>query len=737
MPRPCLTAESIWLCLVAVCLSLAGGVTPSRAADPSAVPESAAPGFVRDVLPALTKLGCNSGACHGAFSGRGGFRLSLWGFDPHSDHRSLVTEDRGRRVFPSAPQQSLLLLKPSLALPHGGGRRIERDSEAFALLSRWLETGLVPPTGKDPVVTRLEVSPIEMVLEAGAEQDLVVRAHWSDGVAQDVTRWALYESRTDSVAGVAGTGRIKAGTPGRAVVTVFYYGQVAAVPVTVPFAKNVDLPPQSGSHFIDTAIVAEWRKLGLAPADRADDAEFVRRVHLDVIGTLPTAEEVRGFLASGEADKRAKLIERLLERPEYADYWSLKWSDLLRAHRRALGEKGLASFSGWIKQAFRENRPLDRIVRELLTAQGNLYTNGPVAFYFADKTPSDLAETTAQIFLGIRLQCARCHHHPFEVWSQDDYYGLAACFARVERKDTREAGRFGGAQSVRLAAGGTVQHPNTGQVVPPRFMGQAIPPDGPADERQALADWITRADNAYFARNVVNRYCGYLLGRGLVEPIDDLRATNPASHPALLDALAQDFIAHKYDLKHLIRTICTSQAYQLASDVSPQRDVDGAFFTHRKPRRLPAEVLLDAINQVVGSRETFEGMPAGVRAISLADSAVPSTFLDTFGRPLRLSTCECERPNRADLRQVLYLANSEALHAKLAAADGRVAKLLAAGRDQDQIIEELYLSALSRLPLAEERTSVKQLLSASPSPKEGLEDLLWTLVNCAEFSYQH
>jgi hypothetical protein len=720
-----------WLILLAMsgrCHAGADGANlPANSAD-----------FARDVVPVLTKAGCSTGACHGSFQGRGGFRLSLLGYDPAADYDALVKDGRGRRFFPAAPEQSLLLRKPTLELPHGGGRRLDRGSAEYRILHDWIAQGTPPPRA-DVRVVRLEVAPAEVVLSAGEQAALRVTAHWSDGATQDASPWALYESRDERAAEVTPAGRITSTGPGRVAVTVRYLGQVAAVPVTTPFGPAGDAPTRASRNFIDTLVTAEWRKLGLTPAPEADDAEFVRRVYLDLIGTLPTPDETRRFIASAAADRRALLIDELLARPEYADFWSLKWSDLLRAHRRALGEKGLASFHGWLKNALRENRPFDQTVRELLTAEGNLYTRGPVAFYFVDKTPEELAETTAQVFLGVRLQCAKCHHHPFEVWSQDDYYGLAAFFARLERKDTREGGAFGGAQSVKPLVAGSIRNPTSGREIAPAALGWPLPADSTAarDIRAELAAWVTRPANPHFARNIVNRYWGYLLGRGLVDPIDDLSATNPPLMPAVLDALAADFTAHQFDLKHLLRTIARSAVYQRASEIAPARDEEGRFFTHRVPRRLPAEVLLDAINQAAGTTESFRDLPPGMRAIALADSAVDSYFLNTFGRPKRTTTCECERGGRPDLSQALHLANSETIHAKVTHAEGRVARLLAAGRPDAAILDELYLAALCRLPDEIERQAAADILTSAASRQEAFEDLLWALLNCPEFTFSH
>lgn len=708
-----------------------------RAAEPEEG-ASAKPDFARDVVPALTKAGCNAGACHGSFQGRGGLTLSLWGFDPAADYRVLVTEARGRRVFPAAPDKSLILLKPTMAMPHGGGRRLSPGTEAYDILRNWIAQGAEKARAADLRVARLEVEPAEPLLKRGETASPRVRATWSDGVVRDVTRWAQFETRDEQTAAVSPDGKITAGNSGRTAITVRYQGQVAVSTVTVPYPGSAVVDGFAPANFIDDFALAEWKKLGLSPAAPCDDAEFLRRASLDLIGTLPTADEARAFIASTEADKRAKLIDRLLARPEYAEYWSIKWSDLLRAHRRALGDKGLASFNGWLKNALRQNCPWNDVVSEILTSQGNLYTTGPAAFYFINLTPQEMAEATAQVFLGVRMQCARCHHHPFEVWSQEDYHGLAAFFARVQRKDTREGGRYGGAQSIKLAAEGTVLHPDSGQVVPPRLLGREAPQGPPEqDPRTLLAAWMTGADNRFFARNAVNRYWGYLFGRGLVDPIDDLRDTNPASHPALLEALTRDFVEHGHDLRHLLHTICLSRTYQLASEIAPERDQDGMFLTHRVPRRLSAEVMLDAISQATGTTEPFDNFPPGTRAISLPDPAVPSYFLETFGRPLRTTTCECERPAKPDLRQVLHLANGEAVHGKVCAAAGRVGQMLSANKTDREIVEEFYLTTLTRLPQADEADDAQKLIAAAPSRKEGIEDLLWTLINVTEFAFNH
>lgn len=728
---------------------LAAPVDPTEARLPGQ-PSSSNPAidFTRDVLPALTRAGCNAGACHGSFQGRGGFQLSLLGFDAAFDYEVLTKGSRGRRLNTGVPERSLLLLKPTGAVPHGGGRRISPDSEVAALLKNWIAQGLPAPRPDDLRGLRIHVEPPELILLApqsgtsasaanSSSAELRVIATYGDGSSRDVTAWASYDVREKMIAEVTRTGVVTAQRPGKTAVQVRYLGQVAAVGVSVPYAAAVDFefPEQ---NFIDRLAAAEWKRLGIQPAPLADDATFLRRVFLDLIGTLPTADETRKFLSDSSPQKRSRIIDEMLARPEYVDFWSLRWGDLLRAHRRYLGDKGLASFSGWIRQSVRENKPLDALARELLTAQGNLFTNGPVAYFFIDEKVEELAETTAQVFLGVRLQCTKCHHHPNEVWSQDDYYGLAAFFSRLETKDSGQLGsRFGGPKSLRAS---TKDNPNRKPLIAatPRLFGEpAASPEATSDPRLHLADWITRADNPFFARNWANRYWAALLGRGLVEPVDDLRATNPASMPELLDALARDFTEHHYDARHLLRTICNSRVYQLAAELHPNRDADGQLFTHRVPRRLSAEVLLDAINQVAGTNETFAGQPPGTRAIALPDPTIVSHFLSTFGRPLRNNPCDCARGSNPDLSQVLHLANSPALHDKLVSPTGRLAASLKAGWTDDEMVDDLYLSALGRSATAGERQAVRETLAEGPAREEAWQDVLWALINCAEFVFNH
>ena len=736
--------------------------------------------FAREVVPILNRAGCAAGACHGASAGKGGFRLSLFGSDPAFDYLNIVRHARGRRVQLADPENSLLLRKPTLRTAHQGGRRLQAGSADYRILLRWLLDGAPGPRSQEPALRELELFPAHRVLQPGGRQPLVVRAVFSDGVTMDVTRWARLSSLNDGIAAVSPEGIVRAAGRGETSVLARFFGRPAAARITVPFAAGREFPEFSRGNFVDRLVAKKWKELGLEPSPPCDDATFLRRACLDILGTLPTPAEVEGFLTESAPDKRERLIDRLLARPEYADYWALKWADLLRSNRVQLGPKGMWSYTNWIRAQFRENTPADRFARALITAQGSSFTSGPANYYRVAGSPPDLAETTAQVFLGTRLQCAKCHNHPFEKWSQAEYYQFAAFFARLDRKGSQEFGLFGNEQVVRVNAGGEVHHPKTGaRMVPTPLGGYPVSmrvrgakgdlvdpdPDASGDRRALLADWISQG-NPLFARNIANRYWGYLMGRGLVEPVDDQRATNPPTNPELLDALAADFARNGYDIKRLIRTICTSRAYGLSADVTPRNRADRQFYTHYFVKRIPAEPLLDAICAATGTVEKFPELPAGFRAIQLPDPQVASTFLDTFGRAPRTSSCECERPAEPNMGQALHLMMGDLIQRKVADPNGRVAKLIAEKKSDPEILEQLYLATLSRPPRADEkaralsqvRATVERpaLLPRSPrrllpvqiafgrsqeardrDRRAVLEDILWALLNSKEFALNH
>jgi hypothetical protein len=693
--------------------------------------------FAREVVPMLTRLGCNQGACHGSQHGKNGFKLSLLGFDPVFDYTQIVQSAEGRRVVVSDPERSILLLKPSLTMEHGGGERFQVNSPPYNLLKRWLEDGAPEPPADPPIVTGLEAWPVKRIMVLGEQQQIGVRATWSTGRTEDVTNIARYDSLGDAVARVTPNGLVTAQGHGETHIMIRFGGQASVVQVTLPYhdEKNVEL---ARFNFIDDKLVDKWQDLGLTPSPLCSDEEFFRRIHLDAIGTLPSPDEVKAFLTDHNPDKRSRAIDRVLERPEFVDFWTLKWGDLLRINRDQLNEKGMWSFYNWIRTALRENKPVDEFVREIITAQGSTYTEGPANYYRVANAAADWAETTSQLFLGVRMQCARCHHHPFEKWSQDDYYGLAAFFVRLGTKRSDEFGIFGRERVIYLRPTGEQSNPRKGGVVKPHPLDGPIV-DDPFDRRRKLADWLTAPTNPYFARNMVNRFWGYYMGRGLVEPLDDLRATNPPSNPHLLDALAQDFVEHHFDHKHLMRTIMNSRGYQLSSLTTPgnEEDKSNVFFARSTVRRLTAEQLADAIDFATGTREKYKGLPLGTRAIQLPDTSVQSFLLDVFGRPPRQITCECERGVQPNIAQALHLLNGEALNKKVAASTGRIETLFTKKTPLPAIVEELYLATLSRLPVAAERSAAESWIAKAKTPKEGVQDLLWVLLNSREFLFNH
>ena len=699
--------------------------------------------FANQVVPIFTKLGCNSGGCHGKASGQNGFRLSLLGFEPALDYETLVREGRGRRLFPAAPEQSLLLLKGTAKMPHGGGRRLEPGSHEYRLIARWIAGGM--PLGKatDPTVARIEVYPDARVLARGASQQVVVTAHYTDGSKEDVTRWAQYQSNDPEVAAVADGGLVETRTlSGQAAIMARYQGQVAVFRATVPLGVPIAAYPEFPTdNLIDAATLKQWKALGVVPSELCTDAEFIRRASLDVLGTLPKPEEVKAFIADTDPKKRETLVDRLLERPEYASFFAVKWADILRNKREgnAMYQRGTFTFYDWIRESLARNVPYDRFVRAILAANGTPETAPPVQWYRRIRATDAFVDDTAQVFLGMRLQCAKCHHHPFEKWSQDDYYGFAAFFARVGRKPSTQAARAGRDEEVIFTArAGSVSHPKTGQVMTPKGLGgDVVAVPATADPRQKLVDWMADPKNPFFAKALVNRYWAHFFGRGVAEPLDDLRLTNPPANPELLDSLSDDFVKSGYDLKHLIRTICTSRTYGLSSVPNEYNAKDKQSFARHYPKRMGAEVLLDAIAEVTGVPTPFGGLPPGTRAIELPDESVASAFLDTFGRPKRDTPCECERVSDASLGQSLMLLNSSEVQGKLAAPGGRAEALVKdTTRTDEQKVAELFWAAFARAPSSTETASALHHLEAHKDKKrEAYEDILWALINAKEFQF--
>lgn len=721
-----------------------GGV--SRAIPVTVEGVEAAPkvDYSRQIGPIISKAGCNAGSCHASQHGKGGFVLSVVGFDPTKDREAIVRDRIGRRVDFLQPERSLLLLKPTMQVPHGGGLRLTKDSVDYATLLAWIKAGAPGPVANSPEVTSLTISPLNRIARPGSKQQLRVEAAYSDGTTRDVTAWAKYDSLDEGLLAVDRHGEVTVAGQGQAAIMVRFEGQTGVALFSSPYSESAALAGWQDINFIDTHAAAKFRELGIEPSPPCDDATFLRRVFLDCIGSLPTIDETREFLASTDPNKRQQWIDRLLGRTgdpkldiyndRYAAFWTLKWSDLIRNSSDNLGDQGMWSLHNWIRDSFRVNKPFDQFVRELVTAKGSIYMNGPANYFRVNNNAMDLTEATSQLFLGVRLECAKCHHHPFEAYSQADYYSFAAFFSRVGLKSSEEFGLFGSEQVVVVRSAGEISHPKTGQRLPPTTLsGQPL--DHPLDRRIPLAQWLTAKDNEAFARSVANRYVGYLLGRGLVEPIDDMRSTNPPTNPALLDALAKDFAGSAFDLKQLIRTIVSSRLYQLDSQATAANASDNRFYSHFAVKRLGAEALLDAVDRVTGSPTKFPNLPLGTLAIELPDAEYPNYFLQTFAKPRRVSVCECERSPDESLTQALHTLNGDILATKISDKNGRLSKLLAANTPHEQIVEEFYLATLGRTPTEAERTASREFLSQSPSPTECYEDLLWALVNSKHFLF--
>jgi hypothetical protein len=699
--------------------------------------------FPNEIVPVLSKLGCNGGMCHGKAEGQNGFKLSVFGFDPGADYDAIVKEGRGRRVVLGAPQHSLLLRKPLQLLPHGGGKRLREGSREHATLLEWIEAGAPFGRADEPVVERIEVLPAERVLPFKAEQQLQVTAVLADGSRRDVTAVAKYASNVPPIASVTEDGLVQAhDIPGQVAVSVAYLDQVAVALMILPQKlERFERPPEKS--FIDGLVWKKLEELGIPPSKPASDEEFLRRVFLDVIGTLPAPEEARRFLTDERPDKRARLVDELLERPEYADFWALKWADILRVDRQALKAKGAYAFYQWLKESIQKNQPYDAFVREILTAQGSSARFGPSNFYLALGTSEQVSSTVSQLFLGVRIECAKCHHHPFDRWGQDDFYAMAGFFGRVERRGEGEGA------DIRVGPPAEVKNPRSGRVVAPHPLGEAGPlgEPGPApasagsleDPRDRLAGWMTSPKNRWFSRAISNRVWAHFLGRGLIEPVDDLRETNPASNGPLLAALARYLAEEKFNLKQLIRAITGSQVYQLSSAPEPGNEKEDQNFSHATLKPLAAEVLLDAVCQVTGRPEEFPLQPEGTRAIELWDNRLSHYFLQVFGRPLRATACECERINEPSVAQVLHLMNSPEIQSKISHHRGRVRHLMRGKRSSAEVAEELYLACYARLPRAKEREVAVAYLDEAPAAErvQAAEDLLWALMNTTEFLFNH
>ncbi len=702
--------------------------------------------FRNHVIPVLSKRGCNQGACHGALAGKNGFKLTLRGYDPELDYDVLTRQAQGRRVLLANPEKSLLLEKASFGIPHGGGLLLKKDSLEYRVIREWIANGATPPQASDVEVLSLEVFPRGATLKVGAEQQLVVRAKLSDGRMEDVTRWAKYTSNDEGVAQVDdATGKVKMLGHGEAAITVWYSSKVLYARLAVPFANVVPEEKYlqfTRRNYIDDLVLAKLKSLNVEPSAAASDAMFLRRAYLDATGSLPTAEEVESFLGDPSPGKRERMIEKILATDEFVDYWAYKWSDVMLVSSRKLGPVGMQSFYNWIRESVRENKPWNRFATEILTSSGSSRQNGALNYFVLHKDPIDLTENVTQAFLGQRLTCARCHNHPLEKWTQKQYYQMANLFARVGLKNGNAPG-----DTVIFARGtGDVLHPRLLRPMEPAPLdGEAMSLDSTADRRAHFARWLTSPQNSFFARNLVNRVWGNFMGRGITDPIDDVRATNPASNEELFNALVQDF-TKDFDVKRLMRTIMNSGTYQLSSEPNASNQNDAKYYSHYILKRLPAEVLLDAISQVTGVPTAFDGYPSGTRALQLPDVQVKSEFLNVFGRPKRIICDAGERSSEPSIAQALHVINGDTLNKKLLARDSYVGLFQRLGLSDSRMVEQIYLSAFSRFPTGEEKKRALDLLadarlakgtpeSLAQSRRQGVEDLVWALLTSKEFLF--
>jgi hypothetical protein len=710
--------------------------------------------FRLDVLPVLTRSGCNSGACHGASRGKDGFRMSLFGFDPASDYARLTREFADRRINRAMVAESLLLTKATNAVAHGGGARIKAHDESYETLARWIEAGAKDDPGGVPAVVAVELFPPEAVLAGpGAEQQFTVRATYADGTDRDVTSLAVFSSSNDNAAAIDPSGRLVAGSRGEAFVMArFDTHTVGSHVITLPQGLAFQWADPPAANLVDELVHAKLRKLRINPSALCGDAEFLRRATIDICGVLPTSDEYRSFIASPDPDKRRNLVDQLLARREFTDLWVMKWSELLmiRTVPNEVSYKAMLRYDDWLRSRIEADTPIDQLVRELLTAQGGTFTEPATNYFQHERDTLKTAENVAQVFMGMRIQCAQCHNHPFDRWTMDDYYGFAAFFSQIGRKpaeDPRETIVFN-------SGSGEVKHPVGGRTMAPKFLGGeapdfADPANAGRDRRAVLADWLASPRNEPFGRNLVNIVWAHFFGRGIVDEVDDVRVSNPPVNAELLDALARRFVDSKYDFKQLVREICNSHAYQRATQANETNAGDDRNFSKASLRRIRSEVLLDMVTAVTGTPDKFRGLPLGARAVQIADGNTSTYFLTTFGRASRATACSCEVRMEPNLSQALHLLNGDTLHDKI--ASGKVVgSMLDAGRTPEQVIEELYLRTLTRPPTAAERQGLLALVpQPAPGPdgqpvaadpaavRQTLEDGFWALLNSREFVFNH
>ena len=696
--------------------------------------------FVRDIMPILGKAGCNAGTCHGAEKGRNGFKLSLRGYDANFDYEQIVEDIAGRRIDRKEPANSLVLLKPTMGVPHEGKMAFDEKSRLYRLLYQWVSEGCKSDVEQVKRVERIETFPQGLLLSnVGQEQQIAVVAYFADGTSRDVTRDAVYSSSADTIAVVSGDGLVKAVRKGESAILIRYEGQFAVNPVSVlvpnPGFAWKDVP---ANNYIDQLLYKKLQRIKVQPSDLTTDADFLRRIYLDLLGVPPTPDEVRAFLADNRETqvKRKAVIDQLLDRPEFVDFWTLRLADLMQVNRKYLGEKGAWAFRDWIRQQIAHDRPWNEMAYDLITGVGGTSQDPSSAFFRIAKTPDQAVENATHLFLGIRFNCNKCHDHPFERWTLGNYYQLAAFFTQV---GVKKGTTLDDEIVFERRDGGEMNHPKTKAVLKPEFPYQHTGYDakaGTGARREQLAKWMTSPDNPYFAKAMANRLWAYLTGRGIIDPVDDIRAGNPPSNGELLDALTADFVKNKFSMKHLLRTIANSRVYQLSIEPNPTNFDDVENFTRAKPRRLTAEQLLDSVRQATGTKNKFPGFPAGTRAAQLPDPTIgKGTFLEQFGQPVRESPCECERRNEMSLGQALALVNGPTLSGAVAEGGGRIAEVFKQKPNDKKIVEEIYLAALCRMPTAEETAKFSDFIGKSANKQEAAQDIMWALLNTSAFLF--
>jgi hypothetical protein len=687
-----------------------------------------------DVMPVWARTGCNTGSCHGAARGKDGFRLSLFGFDPRGDYYRATREIGVRRINLGNPKASLLLEKSAGQVPHTGGKRFGPETEYYATVLKWLEAGAQDDAGTPPNVVRLDIFPPQAVLEGEeAAQQFIARAVYSDGTDRDVTSLTTFMTNNDNSAPITPDGLVTAAARGEAFIMArFETHTVGSQCLVLPKDMNYVAPPVTG-NYIDQLVGDKLKKLRLLPSGICTDEEFLRRVSIDITGQLPSEDEYRAFVADTAADKRAKLIDRLLERKEFSEIWAMKWSEWLMVKTtNNISQKSMFLYSTWLTDKIARNVPLDQMVRELLSTSGGTFREPATNYYQIERDTLKVAENVAQVFMGIRTQCAQCHNHPFDRWTMDDYYGFAAFFSQIGRKqgeDYRETIVFN-------SGGGEVAHPVGGRQMKPKFLGGATPELAGKDRRVALAEWLTAPDNPFFSTNVSNRVWAHFFGRGIIEPVDDIRVSNPASNPALFETLGKKLVEYKYDFKQLVRDICNSQTYQRTTERNESNMTDERNFAHANVRRVPAEMLLDCVVQVTGAYDKFGGLPIGSRAVQISDGGNSNYFLTTFGRAPRDTVCACEAKTDPTLSQALHMLNGGTIGGKI--QQGQLSKkLLDAKKTPPEIIESIYIRALCRKPSDGEMKNLLEIVAQGENPQQGLDDVFWAVLNSREFLFNH